>query len=146
MSCTVLVGVCCAASGVVLLFVRLGVLSDCGEGVSSLLVGLCFGVFLSLGGDCSLSIVNLFCVAVTVVWCAGVLSTLAYVCLEVVGGVVHVEVLGRVSVGFCVCFGEGVCVGVFLCVLGVFVEATADLVSKGQDHPVVLLYICSPSS
>ncbi len=26
------------------LFVRLGVLSDCGEGVSCLLVGLCFGV------------------------------------------------------------------------------------------------------
>ncbi len=90
MSCTVLVGVCCVASGVVLLFVRLGVLSDCGEGVSCLLVGLCFGVFLSMGGDCRVSTVNLFCVDVTVVWCVGVLSTLAYVCLEVVGAVVHV--------------------------------------------------------
>ncbi len=29
MFCTVLIGVCCVAGGVVLLFVRLGVLSNC---------------------------------------------------------------------------------------------------------------------
>ncbi len=54
MFCTVLIGVCCVAGGVVLLFVRLGMLSNCAEGVSYLLVGLgfCVGVVLSLGGDC----------------------------------------------------------------------------------------------
>ncbi len=112
MSCTVLVGVCCVAGGVVLLFVCLGVLSDCGDGASCLLaclVGLCFGVFLSMGGDCGVTTVNLFCVGVTVVWRVGVLSTSAYVCLEVVGAVVSVWrfvcVFQResVSVCFCVC-------------------------------------------
>ncbi len=83
-----------------LFFVRLGVLSDCGEGVSCLLVGLCFGVFLSLGSDCGVSTVNLFCVGVTVVWCGGGVSTLAYVHLEEVGAAVHVEVPGCVSVVF----------------------------------------------
>ncbi len=111
MLCTVLVAVCCVAGGVALLFVRLGVLSDCGDGVSGLLVGLCFSVFLSMGGDCGVSTVNLFCVGVTVVWCVGVLSTMAYGCLEVMGAVVYVEV-PVVSVWCFVCFGE-VCVGVF---------------------------------
>ncbi len=49
MFCTVLAGVCCVAGGVVLLFVRLGLLSDWGEGMDCLLVGFCVGVFLSLG-------------------------------------------------------------------------------------------------
>ena len=88
-------------------------LSDCGEGVSCLLVGLCFAVFLSLGGDCGVSTVNLFCVALTVVWCVGVLNNLAYVCLEVVGAVVHLEDAGLCQRGVFVCLGEGVCVGVF---------------------------------
>ncbi len=35
----------CVAGGVVLLFVRLGVLSDCGEDVSCLLIGLCLVCF-----------------------------------------------------------------------------------------------------
>ncbi len=130
----VLVAVCCVADGVVLLFVCLGVLADCGEGVGCLLVSLCFDVFVSRGGggDCGVSTVNLFCFGVKVVWCIAVLSTLAYVCLQVVGVVVQVEVPGCVSVSFvrvlereflCVCF-----CGCF----GEFVEAVAANVSFGS--------------
>ncbi len=46
----------------VLLFVRLAGLSDCVGGVSCLLVGFCFGMFLSLRGDRGVNTVNLFCV------------------------------------------------------------------------------------
>ncbi len=98
--------------------------------MNRLLFGLCFGEFL-LRGDCGASSVNVFCVGVTVVWCVGVLSTLASVCLEVIVAVVHVEVPGCVSVVFCVCFGEGPCVGVFLWVFGVFLDTVAEHVCLG---------------
>ncbi len=102
-----LVGVWCVAVGVALLFVHLAVLSDCGKGVSCVLVGLCFcvGVIFSMGADCGVSTVNLFSVGATVVWCVRVLNALADVCLEVMGAVVHVDVPEKVSVVFLVCFG-----------------------------------------
>ena len=113
--CIVFASICCVVGGVVLLSVYLGVLSECGEGckLSFSRFVFCVGVFLSLGGACGMNTVNLFCVGVTVVLCVGVLSTLAYVCLGVIVTVVHVRMQAFVSVVFCVCCREGVCVGVF---------------------------------
>ncbi len=47
-----LFGVCCVVGGVVLLFVHLGVLSDCGEGVRCVLVGWHFCVEVGFGVFC----------------------------------------------------------------------------------------------
>ncbi len=91
-------------------------LSDRGEGVSCILVGFCFGVFVSLLGDRGVSNVNMFCVGVTVVWCVGALSNLAYVCLEVMVAVVHVELPGCVSVVFSVCLERESVWWFFVCV------------------------------
>ncbi len=52
MLCTVLFAVCCVVGADVQLFVHLGVLADCGEGVKCLLVGWHFCVEVGVGVLC----------------------------------------------------------------------------------------------
>ena len=67
-----------------------------------------------------------FCESVlTGAWWVGVLSTLTYVALEVMGVVFHVDVQTCAGVMFYVCWGIGVCVGVFLWFFCVFIESVA---------------------
>ncbi len=114
-----LVSVCCVVGGVVLLFVRLGVLSECGESVSCLLVGLCFVLvcFYPWG-----LLLDEYCESV-LCWCDScvVCRCLDYlgICLGVIVAVVHVRVQAFVSMVFlCVVERESVWV-CFVCVWSV---------------------------